>query len=1014
MLPDSASTMYGRLAPAMGGDLASTAPPFNEVVLVKGGGVTSAEWAYKYTAYQGKDDARHIWGAHRPYSLVEPGGSNLAVVYASTTREIVLFSVASGSTTAYLRRRNVDTARYDIWTSNTATLVRAPATGEHGAALVELPNGRLLLALRVDGSGAGGGVGPAYDFDLYVSDDAGLTWLLAAPLILERFTNGTYPDHDLNCQIRMSIAGEHIRLTWIEATVVGRVNTWLSRDRGITWTSLAVGPTFVRSADADDRVVYDLVGLDDAGSFVMAGYTGGFGAVVNYYAADIGAWTITSVGGTAYGVGVRPVAVYFVRHPLWIYRWVFFSDLSAGANDGYDVIRFRPFDYGTPSAVQRLPTGQACSTIDGADWLPCRQHGVWAGREMVHVGARKSESGGADIVASSCVAYSDAWTQRSLGAAGPGAQLQAYRNELFGRWWVAALGRPTNGAGTTWTQTATGGAADTVSTAGLAIVCGAGQTLYYEHSLGNLAGIMFNLDACFRFVMVIPASGTGSTLIDQIAARIKIGNATGTQQYDVSVRYSSTSVRLVDNIAGATLCTVSGTFQAATATEVRVRKSGATFEIFLWDVDNQWYSSGTGIATPGIIVGASNLLRFGCLAAPASGSADSTWREVMWSTDGTQLNQGLSFPLLTPTAATGLFGASCSGIPQETEGGITIGWAGVGGIPGNAWQAVIDYSYPVSATLVDSPRITWRSTDLATQTIILSASLTNTAARLRHDAIAVFGCNNRQLLIDYDSDPTWPSSTATQTLDFTRYGTGTTPRTVLARDGNSLTIQFGAGYPWVAGELVGMYVRVISGVAIGLTWRVTRHSAVGIVQFDEETTTLASQGLAAGDLFVIFGGAAALKYSAAVSERYMRIRTTDSDTAEGYHQIGTVVVGRSVAVDVPMDWAHTDDQQPNTTRYRTKSGIGWAYSEGPPQRTLEGRVLGDAEQWRDKFRAMMGNIGYDARCVAFVYDGDRIAETVMLARVESGGPKDNAAWYDDAAGYLRQAGDMSLVLVEEV
>jgi hypothetical protein len=145
----------------------------------------------------------------------------------------------------------------------------------------------------------------------------------------------------------------------------------------------------------------------------------------------------------------------------------------------------------------------------------------------------------------------------------------------------------------------------------------------------------------------------------------------------------------------------------------------------------------------------------------------------------------------------------------------------------------------------------------------------------------------------------------------------------------------------------------------------------------------------------------------------MRIRLADTDTAEGYHQLGTIVAGTSLDVDVPLDWAHTDDDQPNVTSYRTKSGIAWAFAEGPTQRTYTGRVVGDAERWREKFRNMFRQISYEGKACAFVLNADQTPESLMLGRVKSGASLDNAGWYRDSNGIMRTTGDLSLTFVEE-
>jgi hypothetical protein len=146
----------------------------------------------------------------------------------------------------------------------------------------------------------------------------------------------------------------------------------------------------------------------------------------------------------------------------------------------------------------------------------------------------------------------------------------------------------------------------------------------------------------------------------------------------------------------------------------------------------------------------------------------------------------------------------------------------------------------------------------------------------------------------------------------------------------------------------------------------------------------------------------------------MRIRVPFwSAVSEGYYTVGTVVAGTKFDIDVPMDWAHTDDEQPNVTTYRTKSGISWAFAEGPAQRTITGRVIGDAEEWRQKFRSLLRQVNYEGKAVVLGADSDTNYKNIMLGRVKSGSSLDNAGYYIDSSGYLRPAGDMSLTFVEE-
>ena len=93
----------------------------------------------------------------------------------------------------------------------------------------------------------------------------------------------------------------------------------------------------------------------------------------------------------------------------------------------------------------------------------------------------------------------------------------------------------------------------------------------------------------------------------------------------------------------------------------------------------------------------------------------------------------------------------------------------------------------------------------------------------------------------------------------------------------------------------------------------------------------------------------------------------------------------------------------------------WAYEEGPPQRTLIGRIVGDANRKRRELRAMLRAVGYEARPIALIIDEDNANEGTILGRVVSGGQLDHAGWRKDANnGFAYPVGDMSIQFVEEV
>lgn len=993
----------GRLVPVQSGTLSDLAVPVSYVLSASGGPET-AEFVWVDTGtggnYKGKDDIRHFSGFHSPFTTT-PGSDNNAAVYAANFRRVLALGISG--TTLYVRYRDIDTTRYDDWTQTTYTLRKAVEAGEHSLAACPLPDGGLLIAVRIASTS-----GPGSDFDIYRSDDGGLTWDLVSRQILFRFTTNVDAQH-LDVQIRMSIAGEFIRLCWVKDGG-SDVETVLSRDRGASWQAL---DTLTPAAsgiqgDADDVMPCDIVGIDDAGSFI-ASIALANGTIGYYQARGAGAWSLVVSYGTVVTTLVKAVAL--VRHPLWIYAFEFASDGSASNVDYWTIRRVKPSDFAISARYQTIP-GRTSIAPDGLQWNPCRMFSVWAGVSMFHYCARKSEGPGV-TVANGTAWYSEQWTERPIGEYGPGTPLIRVGQLWSSTWWVAGHGRPSTGAGTGWVQTTGGTGSDTVTQDNLEIVGAApGDVLSYHNALGS-GGTWYTLGGLIEFFVRLD-SGDSATSSENVALRAAASNAALTSVYDWSIRIGPSAVTVFDNVSGTTKATV-GSLSIDTGSTgayhlVRFWKVGNAFQIAVLNTGTGVWSTGGGtLATLGGVGFGAPTGTFGHLGQAQATQMRSWWREVRWSSNGSAYNQDQAIPVAEGGDVSAMFGASASPAPYYIEHGLQVGWAGVGGGDGDEFTGEIAHAYPGEAVFLDSPRLAWRSTSIAAQTLIFGMPVNS---RFRHDAIAIFGCNNRQILVDYDDTSAFASPTTAETVDFTAYGSAADPIVVASTSGNTLTI---SDPPWIAGELVGFYVRVLSGGAAGKTFRISRHPADGSLQCDDEGTALSTQGLASSDTFVVFSTFTAFRYlNGAVNKRYMRLRTVDTDTAEGVHRIGTVIVGRKLPISVPLDWAFTDDEQPNVTQYRTKSGIAWAFAEGPSQRSITGRVVGDTSRWRERFRGMFRAIAFEKRVAALVLSASSPGLTAICGRVSGGATLDNAAWLKSAVdGSIYTAGDLSLKFTEE-
>jgi hypothetical protein len=322
--------------------------------------------------------------------------------------------------------------------------------------------------------------------------------------------------------------------------------------------------------------------------------------------------------------------------------------------------------------------------------------------------------------------------------------------------------------------------------------------------------------------------------------------------------------------------------------------------------------------------------------------------------------------------------------------------------------------------------------------IIYDANPTNPASnqlrKFNHTAAATFGSNVRKWLVDYSDASDFAVSSTVAIIDATLFNTANVPFAVTQASGNQLS--FSPNTRIVRGSLLGKYIRFVTGLSTATdsysTWKVIDHELDNtiVVETYQPAGNPEVQGVVADDQFVVFNSAAAVYYGETRGPfRYVRLRAQDEQVAgvgptvaESPFQLGTAKIGRRVQIDVPLDWSFTDNEQPNVTTYRTRGAVTWAYTEGPPQRTITGRLVGDVERYRDVVRYFQRYLQYETRSLVLILDDDLFSgdapagpeKWVILARLISGNEQENAAWYFDSDGVLRVAGDLSLTFNEEV
>lgn len=1010
------SANLGKMFPLQSGFLTDEAKEIR-YRLVVAGGANNAEWIWRHsteadTLYRGADDVRRIWGNHAPITASSPGSSNAAATYLHRFNRQIVIGIDDTTDLVTVLSRDVDGFRYDDWAALTTFTLDLPVeTGDHNAALIELDNGNALLAVRVTGQLP---IVAQVEIDIYMSDDGGATWTKVVDQLIRRSNanNPGLPFIDPDAQIRMARSGDHIRICTAGSADV--VLTWLSKDRGSTWKRILDGPTLGDNGDVDDHLPFDIVGLDDgSGTFLMTILATGAATQTNHYRA-LGAstWQVQSTGVVATGGNVNTIML--ARTPTHIVEMVFYTDNASGSLDHWALRRARHED-----VFDFLSGWEEVDPVDGLQGIrfgPSRPVFMWIGDGLFAYGARKDEGTLAEV-AFPFAWYMGLWTQRSLGEQGPGTSID-FLDAIWTHDWYNNIGEPDEGTGSPWVKTTTAGGTSTTNQNLMAIDgTGVGDQLFFTLTVPNASADhwAFGLDGTlFTWFMQLDP-GDGSSGNDDVSVNIISGTSSNTF-VDYTIRISGTTVIVRDRIGGVNVSTISGL-------DIDSGSGGKFHEFRLWlgagipDQGGQLViiDHGTGIVHEGAVftrpVGVGtrdDIAKFGHVGVQVQATAlRSRWRDFRIRSLSTLNQRGFVNP-------TSQFGQLTASEVHRVEQGLRATWGGAGGLIDDEFVGSLTHPYQVENVLIDSPRIQWRSTGQAAQTIIFDADPVNGLGRFAHDSIATFNTTDRSIVVDYDDDVGFGSAVAAGTIDATIYG----PMTVAAIQGSTFRIDetpatFTAPLP-VRGGAHRLFVRPTNGGAIDLTWRVTRHAQGQRLHFAEETVDLATQGLGVGDSVVIYADRGTLDYGGQIVRRFLRLQLSDTDTADADHRLGTLIAGSRYDFGVPLDWRHGDNEQPNITTHRTRSAIGWAFEEGPPQRTLTARVIGDASQRdREILRNMLRQIGYEKRPVALIRDEDNPTETLQLGRVVSGAQFDNSVWFTDPDGASRVGGDLPFTFVEE-
>ena len=429
-------------------------------------------------------------------------------------------------------------------------------------------------------------------------------------------------------------------------------------------------------------------------------------------------------------------------------------------------------------------------------------------------------------------------------------------------------------------------------------------------------------------------------------SEIRLASSNGTQTYGIRVRYSGTTVDVLDSNGGATLATTTVTAGITIHVRAFLENNGAAgcnAVVYL--------STSTGglrtIRPATRICNVSTVSNAGVTAAGTSvtwgqfnqaNPAESRWYAVGWQaiTSASQV-----YNLTLPS---GLPGRPFSAYPQMLDYGVSVRAVAGPTLVDDEWTVTPRHDYAVEnvlASVAPSPRQTWRSVD-ATQHvlawIIESGAGAVTPLRGPLGALYLGGCNFRTATLEgRNGAGAWVSlgtvdmSAQSAPLKWVRNGTIVEPDTGSATS---------AGYFWPHGILRGGRFVPDTTAASGLTAKAISSSSEGNWTNQSgrrlrlEVANTSGLG-SSGTNGAIVHRSGVLIWNNDPKYNAYRLTIPAQHTVEDYFEIGTLVLGHVMAFGRRYSWGRQMQTAPNTTLTTGRSGARRAQNFGPARRSVE-------------------------------------------------------------------------------
>jgi hypothetical protein len=803
--------------------------------------------------------------------------------------------------------------------STAGTITLDTATEQKGPTLCQLPSGRVLAFVQVN-----------TQVDVYFSDDDGDTWAAYAYRALD-----VPVDEDAVVQLRARYSGGEVLLL-IQYT------TPLLGESAAQYASDSLGAQFtqvtadwgVDTGGAEEPAAIDIVPLD-GGFLVTFCDTVRGGGDGEYRSRRIGSAFENITDTTAVAIADGPTSSYAPA-------------CTSFASDSYPGVIF--FIYTNPDAAAKEDLTVYRSDDSGSSWVAFAGDGAFFSGDFDNgrfLKYKAEEVAGQIVLLSRWASETADEDPQSLAAVylggfsthtGPAAVNTINFQDLD---YVAFNKNSTDSiSGGSWLPianpgdvawTASGAGSDTLTSGKLEIVTAAQQRFFYREM-----GEDDDTDRIFAEFALEIDDGDGDVTLNEVGALLLLGD--GVDKWEVVINVASTGWALYDVAAASQI--------GATVTEdmtksLNVRVALEQGKIKTWyarrqDVTFREFTEGPGGTVTSTASTDRSRIQWG---HSHSDTNTSRWEMVgycFWPGRWSPTADDFAAAWTTPDD---LHPKSYSTQPSQLVDKLRI--AAVAGPTRHdeKWRISTAYTYPddhLFPAQAPSPRAAWRSTDTTEQILAWDISGLS-SSRMENTSLGcvLLGINFKTAYLEKKEGAVWSTvctinaAEGFESLRFTREGEVVFPETGGSAHKAGRYVMYdelpgGTFYD----DTNGKYRKIETNTEGAWTDEDAKHPFVTIEGADDTEAS-------SGDCEIWAPNAAGLAHSYTSDSRFYRLRIPAQTTADGYFEIGQMVIGPLAVFGTQYGRGRQIVARNNTEQIVLPNGEVRARKRGPQSREVE-------------------------------------------------------------------------------